>query len=147
LIYSPNRSKLCSELKFEIIFVATFDTRGNKMKIWMKRLFEAIDSKDADGFVSFLTEDARFRFANAPVIRNRENIRNAVVLFFSGIKSSRHHILNVWEPDSVVICEGEVNYIRQNSSELSLPFADIFQMKDNLISDYRIYMDISPLGS
>jgi ketosteroid isomerase-like protein len=117
------------------------------MKSWVKQLFAAIDREDADGFVSFLTEDARFRFANAPVIRNRENIRNAVALFFSSITSSRHHILNVWEQDGVVICEGEVNYIRQNGSELSLPFVDIFQMKDNLISDYRIYMDISPLGS
>jgi len=117
------------------------------MKEWTKQLFAAIDRKDADGFVSFLTEDACFRFANAPVICNRENIRNAVVLFFSNIKSSRHRILNVWEQDNVVICEGEVNYIRQNGSELALPFVDIFQIKDNLISDYRIYMDISPLGS
>lgn len=117
------------------------------MKEWITQLFAAIDRKDADGFVSFLTEDACFRFANASVICNRENIRNAVVLFFSGIKSSHHRILNVWEQDDVVICEGEVNYIRQNGSELSFPFTDIFQMKGNLISDYRIYMDISPLGS
>ena len=117
------------------------------MKDWMKRLFAAIDNKDADGFVSFLSEDACFRFANAPVICNKKDIRNAVALFLSGIKSLRHSISGVWEQDNVVICEGEVKYTRHNGSELALPFVDIFRMNGDLIADYRVYMDISALSS
>jgi ketosteroid isomerase-like protein len=117
------------------------------MEGWLKNLFEAIDRKDTDGFVSFLTEDACFRFANAPVIRGRKDIANAVGLFFSGIKSIRHRVVNVWKHDYTIICEGEVTYVRQNGSVLTLPFADVFRMQAGLISDYRIYMDISPLGT
>src|SRR3989338_7157736 len=116
------------------------------MKDKMAQLFAAIDRKDANGFVSFFTEDASFRFANAPVIRNKENIKNAVALFFSNIKSLRHRLLDVWEQGNVIICEGEVTYTRHNGTELTLPFADILRMKGDLIADYRIYMDISPLG-
>jgi len=117
------------------------------MKDWMKQLFLAIDHKDADDFVLFFTKDACFRFANAPVIRNKEDIRNAVVSFFSNIKGLRHRVLDVWEQDDVVICAGEVTYTRLNGSELTLPFVDILRMRGVLIADYRIYMDISPLGS
>ncbi len=111
----------------------------------LKNLFLAIDRKDADGFVSFLTQDACFRFANAPVIHNQEGIRSAVVLFFSSLKGLRHRLLDVWEQDNVIICAGEVTYTRQDGSELTLPFVDILRMHGDLISDYRIYMDISPL--
>jgi len=113
----------------------------------LNQLFAAIDRKDADGFVSFLTKDACFRFANAPVIRNKEDIRNAVSQFFSNIKGLRHHIHGVWEQNNIMICEGEVTYIRLNGSDLTLPFVDIIRMEGDLIADYRIYMDISPLGS
>ncbi len=117
------------------------------MKDWVNQLFAAIDRKDADAFVSFLTEDASFRFANAPVIRNKKDIRNAVALFLSNIKGLRHRILGVWEQDDIIICEGEVIYTRHNGSELALPFVDTLRMKGDLIADYRIYMDISPLNS
>lgn len=115
------------------------------MKDWMNRLFAAIDHKDADGFVSFLTEDACFRFGNAPAICNKKDIRNAVSLFLSGIKDLRHRILGIWEQDNIVICEGEVAYTRHDGSELTFPFVDIFRMNGELIADYRIFMDISPL--
>lgn len=91
------------------------------MKDWITQLFATIDRKDADGFVSFFTPDACFRFANTPVICNKENIRDAVAQFFSNIKSLRHRILTVWEQDAVVICEGEVKYTLHNGGELEVP--------------------------
>lgn len=116
------------------------------MKDWMKQLFTAIDRKDADGFVSFLTEDACFRFANAPAICNRADIQKAVAQFLSSVKSLRHSVIDVWQQDNTVICEGEVTYTRHNGSELIIPFVDIFRMKGELIADYRIFMDVSSLS-
>ncbi len=115
------------------------------MKEQMTKIFAAIDRKDTDAFVSFLSDDAIFRFANAPVVRNKEDIRKVVILFLSNIKSSRHRVLGVWQEDNIVICEGEVIYTRHNGSELTLPFVDILRMRGDLITDYRVYIDISPL--
>lgn len=63
----------------------------------IKELFATIDRKDADGFAFFLTEDANFRFANAPVIHKKKAIRDGVFLFLSTIKRLRHCITGIWE--------------------------------------------------
>ncbi|MEK6728060.1 MAG: nuclear transport factor 2 family protein [Candidatus Omnitrophota bacterium] len=115
------------------------------MKEKIESLFKTIDKKDAAGFVSFLAEGASFKFANTPEVVGRENIQNAVANFFSSIKGLRHRILMVYEAGDFLICEGEVTYIKHDGTELTLPFADILKIKGGLISDYRIYMDPSPL--
>ena len=53
-------------------------------------LFAAIDAKDAASFVSYLTEDAVFRFGSAPAVQGREAIREAVDGFFAPIAGCRH---------------------------------------------------------
>jgi len=116
------------------------------MKDWLRQLFAVIDRKDVEGFVLFLAEDASFRFANFVAVVGRDNIRKAVSSFFSQIKGLQHRIIEVWEYADTVICEGEVTYMRNDDTKLTLPFANIFRMKDNLIADYRIYIDISPLS-
>lgn len=115
------------------------------MKDWMKQLFTTIDRKDAEGFALFLTETASFRFGNAPAVIGKEKVRGAVYDFFSKVKGLRHHIVGVWEIGDTVICEGEVTYTIGDNKTFALPFVNIFRMKDDLIADYRIYMDISPL--
>ncbi len=115
------------------------------MKEWLKELFDAIDRKDVDGFVSFFAEDACFRFANASSVSKKKNIHRAVSSFFSQIKGLKHHILEVWGDDNIVICEGEVTYLREDACRITLPFVNILRREGGLINDYRIYMDISPL--
>lgn len=115
------------------------------MKDWLCSLFNAVDDKDVDRFVSFLTEDASFKFANAPAVSSRKNIHKAVSQFYSAINGLRHEIKDVWEHDNVVICEGQVTYTRHDASKVSFPFANIFRMKNALIADYRVYVDNSAL--
>ena len=117
------------------------------MKDKLVRLFETIDKKDAAGFIAFLAEDASFRFGSAPAVSGRADIEKAVGGFFASVKSLSHRILRVWEENNIVICEGEVTYTRSDSKTLTLPFANIFKMKNRLIADYRIYTDSSPLYS
>ena len=111
------------------------------MKEKIVNLFKTIDKKDADGFASFLTEDASFKFANAPAVIGKQNIQDAVTVFFSSIKGLCHKISRIWEEENFVICEGEVTYIKLDGIELTIPFADILKVKEGFISDYRIYMD------
>jgi len=53
-------------------------------------LFRTIDEMDSDKFVTFLTEDAQFRFGNAPAVNSKSAIREAVAGFFSTIKEINH---------------------------------------------------------
>jgi len=124
-------------------------------------LFRTIDRMDADGFVRFLTEDARFRFGNMPAIVGRQAIRDAVSAFFASITDLSHRVTGIYEQGNTAIVEGEVTYTRKDGSRVTLPFANFFTLSPSplnsaesaandsptLICDYRIYIDLSPLYS
>jgi len=112
---------------------------------WLGSLFAAIDSKDTETFLEHLTDDALFRFGSAPAVHGAETIRSAVDGFFGTIKGSSHTLTNTLVSGSTLVCEGEVTYQRLNGSELTLPFTNIFELSGNLISHYKIYIDIAPL--
>jgi len=48
-------------------------------------MFASIDAKDGPGFVSYLTDDAVFRFGCAPHAQGRDAIQAAVEGFFTTI--------------------------------------------------------------
>lgn len=111
----------------------------------LRDVFGAIDRRDAESFVSYLTENAIFRFGSAPPVHGRDAAREAVAGFFETIAGLSHKLSNSLAADGTLICEGEVTYIRHDGSTVTLPFADAFELDDGLISHYKIYMDIGPL--
>ena len=65
--------------------------------------------------------------------------------FFDSIKGCSHTLTSSFGRDSTLFCEGEITYTRHDGSQVTLPFADVFEYKGDLISHYKIYADISPL--
>jgi hypothetical protein len=116
-------------------------------KGFLDRLLAAIDANDSDAFVNFLTEDARFRFGSAPAVTGRDAIRQAVDDFFASIDGCSHSVSNIWYGENSMVCEGEVCYRKLDGSEVILPFVDVFDVCDELVSNYKIYIDPSPLFS
>lgn len=108
-------------------------------------LFAAIDANDAAAFVGYLTEDAVFRFGSAPAVSGRAAIQAAVDGFFGTIAGCSHQVHNTLASGSTLVCEGEVTYTRVDGSLIILPFTDVFEYDGDLIAQYKIYMDISPL--
>jgi ketosteroid isomerase-like protein len=108
-------------------------------------MFAAIDAQDGAAFVAYLTEDAIFRFGSAPPVQGRSSIQAAVEGFFSTIAGCRHTIIKSLRQDDTLVCEGEVAYKRHDGREVILPFTDVLEYSGDLISEYKIYIDISPL--
>lgn len=108
-------------------------------------LFAAIDAKNTDAFLDFLADDGSFRFGSAPELHGHAAIKAGVDGFFASIAGSRHSLLNILYKDATLVCEGEVTYIRHDASELTLPFTNVFELSGELISRYKIYIDIAPL--
>src|SRR5471030_3041284 len=79
---------------------------------WTPTLFASIDAKDTSRFLSFLSDDASFRFANLPAAVGQDAIRKAVDGFLASIAGCRHDVSNVWALAGTVICEGRVTYTR-----------------------------------
>jgi len=112
---------------------------------WLEDLFDSVDAQDTPRFVGFLSPDAEFRFGSAPAVSGTAQIAAAVDGFFSTIAGCRHRLGNTWIEDGTIACEGEVTYRRHDGSEITLPFANVFEMAGDLISRYKIYIDIAPL--
>lgn len=108
-------------------------------------MFAAIDARDGAGFVSYLTENAVFRFGSAPPVQGRDAIQAAVDGFFTTIAGCSHSIRNSLLQDDTLVCEGEVTYERHDGSSITLPFTDVFEYDGELIAHYKIYIDIAPL--
>lgn len=112
---------------------------------WVRQLFQSIDAMDSKTFVTFLADDAQFKFGNAPAAVGKHVIHQAVEGFFQSIKRISHNNLRTWTHPDTVICQGEVTYTRHDGSQLTLPFVNVFGMKGDRIKDYLIYIDINPL--
>lgn len=108
-------------------------------------LFASIDAMDAEGFVAFIATDATFRFGSSPPVNGRPAIRQSVESFFSMFAGLRHELQRVIVDGGTAVCEGEVTYTKHDGSKITLPFANIFEIKAGLISIYRIYIDMGPV--
>ena len=114
-------------------------------RAWWERVFAVVDAGDANDFIELLTPDAHFRFGNAPVIVGHEAIHAAAAAFFAAIASSRHRLVGTWSGAGTAGCEGEVTYTRHDGSMVSVPFANVFELRADKIAAYRIYIDNSSL--
>ena len=111
----------------------------------IKEIADSIDAKDAKKFSEFITEDGIFRFGNAEDVKGRKNIEDYVAYFFTMIKGSKHKIVNLWDDGKNIVWQGEVEYTRLDEKKVNVSFVNIFNMKDNMITDYLIYIDNTPL--
>ena len=109
------------------------------------KLFASVDAMDTESFLSFIHADATFRFGSSPPVTGHAGIGAAVGEFFSLIAALEHEIGRFVTDGDAVVCEGEVTYTRHDGSTITLPFVNVFEVENKLITLYRIYIDIGPL--
>jgi ketosteroid isomerase-like protein len=108
-------------------------------------LFAAIDARDTDAFLSYLTEDARFVFGNAPPAVGHAAIGAMVRGFFASIAACRHDASDAFRDGDHVVCRGTVTYTRRDGRGVALPFCNVLAMRGPRVADYQIYSDPAPL--
>jgi ketosteroid isomerase-like protein len=112
---------------------------------WVNDLFQAIDKRDTEAFLTFLSDDVFFRFGNAEPAHGKNNVGNVVRGFFNSIKGIQHDINETWSMDGKTVCHGFVTYTRLDDTSLTVPFAVILQTNMDKIHEYLIYADVSQL--
>jgi len=115
------------------------------MAIRIKQLFQSIDHRDTDAFLAFLSDDVVFRFGNATPVKGKAEVDPVVQDFFDSINALHHDVVETWQQGDAAICHGTVTYTRHDASTLCVPFANIFRLKEDVIREYLIYVDISDL--
>jgi ketosteroid isomerase-like protein len=69
----------------------------------------------------------------------------AQLAFFSTIAGLEHELFAVWSVGDNVIVRMTVTYTRKDGKRMTFPAAVIWKIRDELISEFRIYVDNSPL--
>lgn len=117
----------------------------NNVRVFAESVFSAIDGQNSAEFVAFLDPDAVFIFGNAPSVHGSAAIREAADRFFDAIAELHHELDQIWQVNDVIICRLSVTYTTHDGRVLQLPAATIWQLAGDKITDYRIYIDNSPL--
>jgi ketosteroid isomerase-like protein len=109
------------------------------------KLVADIDSMDAKSFASNLSEDCVLRYANSDEVRGREAIEQAIAGFYGTIGGLRHQVRNEWSVGDTTILQFDVTYTRLDGREVTVPAVSIVRSGDDLIDEYRIYVDLAPV--
>ena len=111
------------------------------------KLFNAIDTTDVDGFMTWLTDDCSFIYGSNEPVRGAEAVRAMVDGFLSSFDAVKHEVDSSWEADGAAITEGTVTYTKDDGGSTKLPFCNVFHLADDgRIREYRVYIDPTPLG-
>jgi ketosteroid isomerase-like protein len=115
------------------------------MSTTTEMLFSDIDRMDAKAFASYLAEDCVLRFGNADEVVGREAIEAAIAGFFGTIKGLSHRIVDQWDVGDATILQFETTYTRMDDGRVTVPAVTIYRRGSELIDDYRIYVDLTPV--
>jgi ketosteroid isomerase-like protein len=109
-------------------------------------MFRDIDCMDVDAWAAYLAPDAVMRLGNADPVYGRQACREALAGFYDMIHGLRHEVVERWEHGSATIVEGTVTYTRRDGLDVTVPVVTIYRTNaDELISDYRVYIDPAPV--
>lgn len=109
-------------------------------------LFADIDRLDAHAWATHLAPEAVLRFANAAPVHGREACETAAARWLARLESVTHDTLEQWQHGNATIVEASLTCRRSGRPELMLPVVTIFRENQrHLISDYRVYVDTTPL--
>jgi ketosteroid isomerase-like protein len=108
-------------------------------------IFASFDAKDVATLASVVSDDVRMRLGNAPEAQGKTAFVDGVRTFVGSVAAFHHHVENVWHDGDALIAQLEVGYTRHDGKEVTLPCCNVFRIRDGLLVDYRVYMDISPV--
>ena len=109
------------------------------------QLVADIDSMDARAFASHLSEECVLRYANNDEVVGRDAIETAIAGFYGTVKGLRHDVVEEWNVGDATILQFEVTYTRLDERQVTVPAVTICRRGDELIDDYRIFIDLTPV--
>lgn len=114
----------------------------------IRAMFAATDRGDLDAVTAYFHDDV------VVVLSNREPIHGAreyVALYgeVAGMLAGlRHEIHDIWtanQDGNVWVVRMTVHYTRQDGGIVSLPCCNVLRFADDRISDYQVFMDMTPV--
>jgi ketosteroid isomerase-like protein len=114
----------------------------------IRALFAATDQGELAGVTSYLQDDVVVVLANREPIQGAEAYAELYGQVAGMLAGLRHEILDIWsaaEDPSVWIVRMTVHYTRTDGPTVSLPCCNVLRFTEGRVSDYRVFMDMTPV--
>jgi len=106
---------------------------------------EADRRRDAELFASILAPEGTFQLGPFPEVQGRGAVRESVAAFFATIADMDQRFLRGWEHPGGLVYEAEVSYRLVTGAEVTIPYCNVWDVSDGLISRYRVYIDLAAM--
>jgi hypothetical protein len=113
-------------------------------------MFAATDAPDVEAKLELVTDNVTLRFGNQETMVGKAALQTASEEFNDSVRGISHEITGLWRVvggggEDLVLTELQVRYERLDGRIVTLPCFNEFEVRDGLISDYRIFMDMGPV--
>lgn len=115
---------------------------GTKIETY-RAIMECWRRKDVEGVLARLTEDVVWHFAAAidPPLRGREEARQWLQRYASGMADSRWRVITFAETATQLFVEGVEDFETSAGTRVQVPYAGVCDFSGNRISGWRDYFD------
>jgi ketosteroid isomerase-like protein len=114
----------------------------------VRAVLVALDRGDSEAVLAFLTDDVVTFFGNrAPMIGKREfsAFFREIGGLLDAVRHEMHDLWQVAETTDVVVARLTVHYTLRGGGEVSIPCCNVFRLRDDLVAEYRVYLDPTPV--
>lgn len=127
------------------------DTDPGDSDALARAVLDAADTLDVEKFVAFFSEDTKLRFNGGDPVLGKDGVRAAITGFWTAasVVGMRHEVIAVCTgpvgSEMIVSVEADVIYTRADKKVITVPVSSILRFTGQLIAEYRIYGDTSPV--
>ena len=134
-------------LQREDIATAFANYPSSVHKKFVAAVFDCDENKKLHEFTLLLAPDGFIQYGSNPKVTGRQHIEILLIEFYKQFTHLQHHIQQVFfdSPDEVVYSADVTYFFEDGSDTGAIPYMNHLRFKGELVYDYRIYIDLSPL--
>ena len=109
-------------------------------------LSEAVLAEDWEQVKTFLTDDIFYKVGSAEPVYGRQAVADFLSsLFQNTAKFTGHEVRKICNEPGIILVEMDAKYITvKDKKHLTIACCDIYRMRGNQVSEWRVYADILP---
>jgi alkylhydroperoxidase/carboxymuconolactone decarboxylase family protein YurZ/limonene-1,2-epoxide hydrolase/catechol 2,3-dioxygenase-like lactoylglutathione lyase family enzyme len=94
----------------------------------------------------FLTDDIFYKVGSSEAVYGKQAVVNFLsTMFATTAKFIGHEVRKVWQEPGIIVVEMDAKYITvQDQRHLTIACCDIYRLRGNQVSEWRVYADILP---
>jgi ketosteroid isomerase-like protein len=123
---------------------------SSPQQVLVRELLSAVDRRDALAANAFFAEKVVLVFGNDEPVPGRQGALETMTAFLGAVGSIRHEITTVFAEsgdEDHVVARMTVHYELSGGEKFALPCCNTFRLSEGKITEYHVYMDVTPVAA